>query len=159
VAAIVAATGRELTRENPESLFVTLVAGILDTASGEVELCNAGHDAPWKVGAGGTVEHVYVAGGPPLCVLDDFDYGATRLRLAPGETLCLITDGITEAMDATGALYGTERFVLALEKLGAGGTARQAIDAVRSDVGTFVGAAEPADDLTLLALRWTPWRG
>lgn len=224
VAAIVAATGRELARENPESLFVTLVAGILDTTSGEVELCNAGHDAPWKVmqngnhadgadeatdeapahqeGAGQnparfavdalqddrasnalmkplrsraveqstlsspqrilavadgrTVEHVYVEGGPPLCVLDDFEYGATRLQLQPGDILCLITDGITEAMDASGALYGTERLAAVLGKLGAGATARETIAAVRADVGAFVGAAEAADDLTLLALRWTP---
>jgi adenylate cyclase len=166
VAAIVAATGRELERENPESLFVTLIAGILDTASGEVELCNAGHDAPWKLGAGGTVEHVHVEGGPPLCVLDDFDYGATKLQLAPGETLCLITDGITEAMDGRGKLYGTQRFAAVLGKGmqsgthagDAGATARMLIDRVRADVAAFVGAAEPADDLTLLALRWTPQR-
>ena len=166
VAAIVAATGRELERENPESLFVTLIAGILDTASGEVELCNAGHDTPWKVmqsgihadGAGGTVEHVHVEGGPPLCVLDDFDYGATKLQLAPGDTLCLITDGITEAMDGRGNLYGTQRFAAVLGKSGAGETARMLIDRVRADVAAFVGAAEAADDLTLLALRWTPPR-
>lgn len=158
VAAIVSATSREIARENPESLFVTLVAGILDTVSGEVELCNAGHDAPWKLGAGGTAEHVPLEGGPPLCVIDDFDYGATTIRLAPGDTLCLVTDGITEAMDAVGNLYGTGRFATLLKQVGAGDSARTLIERVRTDVASFVGGAEPADDLTLLALRWTPQR-
>jgi serine phosphatase RsbU (regulator of sigma subunit)/CHASE2 domain-containing sensor protein len=161
VAAIVSATGREIARENPESLFVTLVAGILDMASGEVELCNAGHDAPWKLAADGKAEHLQVEGGPPLCVLDDFAYGATKIRLDPGDTLCLVTDGITEAMDSAGRLYGIERFAAVLAKGERGGTevtARMLVDRVRADVAAFVGDAEPADDLTLLALRWTPQR-
>jgi serine phosphatase RsbU (regulator of sigma subunit) len=156
VAAIVSATGREIARENPEALFVTLVAGILDTASGEVELCNAGHDAPWRLGAGGAPERIGMEGGPPLCVLQDFAYGARRIRLAPGDTLCLVTDGVTEAMNSAGELYGSERFAAVIRNIGAGDTAHGLIERVRTDVAAFVGDAEPADDLTLLALRWTP---
>jgi serine phosphatase RsbU (regulator of sigma subunit) len=140
-----------MSRENPEALFVTLVAGILDTESGDVELCNAGHDAPWLIGANGAGK-VSMDGGPPLCVLDDFAYPVTRRRLAPGDTLCLITDGVTEAMNAAGELYGSERLAAALAK--AGTEPGQMIAALHADVKNFVGAAEPSDDLTLLAVRF-----
>ena len=63
---------------------------------------------------------------------------------------------IVEAMDGRSRLYGTQRLAAVLQKVGAGETARMLIDRVRADVAAFVGAAEPADDLTLLALRWTP---
>jgi serine phosphatase RsbU (regulator of sigma subunit) len=151
VGAIVSTAGVEMSRENPEALFVTLVAGILDTESGDVELCNAGHDAPWLIGANGAGK-VSMDGGPPLCVLDDFAYPVTRRRLAPGDTLCLITDGVTEAMNAAGELYGSERLAAALAK--AGTEPGQMIAALHADVKNFVGAAEPSDDLTLLAVRF-----
>ncbi len=153
IAAMVATVNRELQRENPEMLFVTLLAGILDAETGEVEMVNAGHDAPWRIGAGGALVHPSSEGGPPLCVLDDFPYAAQHFRLAPGEAICVITDGITEAMDADGTLYGAERLATALSHVAAGVPAQGVIDAVREDVRGFVAGAEPADDLTLLVIR------
>jgi adenylate cyclase len=151
VGAIVTTANQELSRDNPEALFVTMVAGVLDADSGEVQLCNAGHDAPWRLGRGAP-SHVPGDGGPPLCVLDDFPYPETRITLAPGETLVLVTDGVTEAMDASKALYGSERLRQVLAgTLPAPGAL---VEAVNADVKAFVGDAEPADDLTLLALRF-----
>lgn len=153
IAAMVATVNRELQRENPEMLFVTLLAGILDADTGEVEMVNAGHDAPWRIGTGGALAHPPGEGGPPLCVLDDFPYVAQRFRLAPGEAICVITDGITEAMDADGTLYGADRLATALSHVAAGVPAQGVIEAVREDVRGFVAGAEPADDLTLLVIR------
>jgi adenylate cyclase len=151
IGAIVATANLEISRENPEALFVTLVAGILDTESGDVELCNAGHDAPWLIGANGAVR-ISTDSGPPLCVLDGFPYAVTRQRLAPGDTLCLITDGITEAMNGAKELYGSERLATALAKGRV--EVRELVAAINADVKSFVGAAEPSDDLTLLAVRF-----
>ena len=153
MAAILNRANRELARENPEMLFVTCIAGILDADTGEVTLCNAGHDAPRRVAAGGALERMQPADGPPLCVLDDFDYPVQRYQMAPGDSLCLITDGISEAMDEAGALYGVERLDALLEQAhGLGPDALVA--AVREDVRRHVGQAEPSDDLTLLVVRW-----
>ncbi len=158
MAAILNRANRELARENPEMLFVTCIAGILDAETGEVTLCNAGHDAPRRVAAGGALERMQPADGPPLCVLDDFDYPVQRYQLAPGDSLCLITDGISEAMDEAGALYGVERLDALLEQAhGLGPDALVA--AVREDVGRHVGHAEPSDDLTLLVVRWNGAQG
>jgi len=151
IGAIVATANQEMSRENPEALFVTMVAGILDASSGELELCNAGHDAPWLIGTAG-VTRVATTGGPPLCVLDQFPYPVDRTHLAPGECLCLSTDGIAEAMNTAGQLYGNERLAAVLSAAGA--DAADIVAAVRADVHAFVAGAEAADDLTLLAIRY-----
>ncbi|WP_229259605.1 CHASE2 domain-containing protein [Duganella aceris] len=157
MASIMYVVNQELVRENPEMLFVTSVAGILDAASGEVVLCNAGHDAPRLIGVDGGVRALLPAGGPPLCVMDDFEYPVQRYRLQAGECLCLATDGIGEAMNEAGDLYGNAR----LDRLLAGaavdaliGTPAAVVQAVRDDVRLHVGTAEASDDLTLLVLRW-----
>ena len=151
VGAIVETANLEMSRENPESLFVTLVAGILDAETGTVELCNAGHDAPWQVGSGG-VARLQTDGGPPLCVLDNFPYPVATLQLAPDEALCLITDGITEAMNGAGELYGNDRLAAVLARTGSGPD--DIVVRLRADVLDFVADAEPSDDLTLLAIRY-----
>ncbi len=152
VGTIMKHANHELVRENPELLFVTGLAGILDARTGHVALCNAGHDAPRRIGAGGQVEKLRAAEGPPLCVIDDFDYPVHAYQLAPGECLCLSTDGIGEAMNGAGELFGNARLDAAL----AGGDTAPAhlVRAVREAVRSFVGAAEPSDDLALLVLRW-----
>ncbi len=152
MAAIMYEVNRELARENPEMLFVTSVAGILDASSGEVVLCNAGHDAPRLIATDGGVRVLEPAGGPPLCVMDDFEYPVQRYRLQPGESLCLTTDGIGEAMNEAGNLYGNARLDSLLTS--AGGDPAAIVQSVRDDVRLHVGAAEASDDLTLLVLRW-----
>ncbi|HZV63621.1 MAG TPA: SpoIIE family protein phosphatase [Telluria sp.] len=156
VATIMKHANQELVRENPEMLFVTGVAGILDARSGEVALCNAGHDAPRLLTRDGRVEPLGAAGGPPLCVIDDFEYPVQRYQLREGDCLCLITDGITEAMNEAGALYTSARLDALLAGAGAGAPAapRDVVRAVREDVRAYVGEAEPSDDLTLLVLCW-----
>ncbi|MYM22081.1 SpoIIE family protein phosphatase [Duganella sp. FT135W] len=150
---IMNSANRELVRENPEMLFVTSVAGILDAASGAVYLCNAGHDAPRRITADGRAELLQSADGPPLCVIDDFEYPVQQYQLQPGESLCLTTDGISEAMNTAGELYGNERLNRLLS--GVATTAPAAVvQAVRDDVRRHVDGAEASDDLTLLVLRW-----
>ncbi|SFM27410.1 SpoIIE family protein phosphatase [Rugamonas rubra] len=152
MAAIIYQANRELLRENPESLFVTCVAAILDADSGELVLCNAGHDAP-RLLSGAAVERLRGADGPPLCVIEDFDYPVQRYQLRPGDCLCLNTDGVTEAMDAAGRVYGNVRLDSLLAGRG-GASPAEVVRAVREDVRAHVGAAEPSDDLALLVLRW-----
>lgn len=78
----------EVSRENPAMLFVTVLAGILDLRTGEVEWCNAGHDAPFRLGKDGRLEAIELVGGPPLCMLEDFEYETERSTVAPGDVCC-----------------------------------------------------------------------
>jgi len=145
----------EITRENPEQLFVTAFAGILDSSTGMLECCNAGHEPPYLLTASGTLERLPNAGGPPLCTLDNFEYTTAYRELAPGDSLCVLSDGVTEAMNERHALYGAHQLELALKFVPKGATPAAVIGTVREDVRRFVGNAVASDDITLLALRWT----
>lgn len=158
IGALMTEANREVSRENADNMFVTLVAGILDLASGELAYCNAGHDNPAVIGAeGGVAARLSAGDGPPLCVVDDFEYRGARHHLEPGEALVMVTDGVTEAMNRSGELYGTRRLTRVLEAPCPGGRgAAGLLEAVVADVGSFAADAEPADDLTLLVLRRRP---
>ena len=156
-AEIVSAANLDLSRENVETLFVTLLLGVLDVESGQLELVNAGHEGPWRLGADRRLEQVVAGpleGGPPLCVVDDFDYQVHRVQLLPGDRLCMVTDGITEAANAAQELYGNARLSTALAGLDAAPDAATITRAVREDVGRFVAGAEPSDDLAILVVHW-----
>ena len=75
--------------------------------------------------------------------------------MRPGELLCLVTDGVVDAQNEAAMRYGSERLQAVLARLQHDqATARAVVDAVRADVKSFVGTAEPADDVTVLELRW-----
>jgi adenylate cyclase len=153
---IMKAANAEVSRDNAEMLFVTVFAAILDLRSGELSYCNAGHDNPWRLrpGAAGP-ERIVDGDGPPLCVVADYAYRSASCRLVPGEVLCLFTDGVTEAQDAAGNLYGQDRAERVLVEAFAGGASvRELLLAVQSDVLAFADGTEPNDDMTILTLRW-----
>jgi serine phosphatase RsbU (regulator of sigma subunit) len=144
----------EIARENPESLFVTAFAGILDTRTGRLVYCNAGHEPPFVLSSDGKIARLASGGGPPLCVLDGFAYAAAEHSMAPRGIVCVVSDGVTEAMNQAGELYGADRLQRALQRNGNSASPTAIVDALRADVSRFAGDAEVADDLTLLVLRW-----
>ncbi len=155
IAEVMQAANREIARDNPEALFVTVFAGILDLGTGELHFCNAGHDAPYLVSNARRIpEQLEGDAGPPLCVIEDYPYRPERHRMIPGETLFLFTDGVTEAMNEAGGLYGKQRLFMALKSLRDMRDAAEAVNAVRDDVRRFVGETERSDDLTIVSLRW-----
>ena len=135
-------------------LFITLFAGILNVATGELRFCNAGHDAPLLMRSGALPQAIATVGGPPLCVMDDFLYQSERLQLEPGDMLCLTTDGVTEAMTTGGLLMGKDRVEHLLAEVLAGSDARTVTEQLHAGVDRFVGGAEPSDDMTILTVRW-----
>lgn len=145
----------EIARENPEALFVTAFAGVLDVNSGRLQYGNAGHEAPYLFAAGrDAIVRLEAAGGPPLCVIENFAYAPAGYSLRHGELLCLVSDGVTEAMNASGELYGRERLCAVIARAGGAASVAAIGNAIRADVARFVAGAEAADDLTLLILRW-----
>ncbi|MEO8487644.1 MAG: CHASE2 domain-containing protein [Betaproteobacteria bacterium] len=156
VGAWMTAANREITRENSDGLFVTLFAGILDLDSGDLVYANAGHDAPYGVGIRSGLRRLDAGDGPPLCTVDDYEYRGEHTFVDPDELLVLVTDGITDMRDPSGAMYGRARMEAVLEKWRAHPTgARGVVDALREDAQAFAAGAEPADDVTVLAFRWT----
>ena len=142
----------EVARDNAAAFFVTAFAAVLDLESGVLDYCNAGHENPWRrTAASGALVRLADGGGPPLCVIDDFVYCAARVQLAPGDFVCVVSDGVTEANDLAGAMYGAARVEGALAKAV---SAHTAVEALRRDVRTFAGSASAYDDMTMLAVQW-----
>jgi sigma-B regulation protein RsbU (phosphoserine phosphatase) len=152
-AEVVDRANQELCRDNPHGLFVTLVLALLNVTTGELEYCNAGHSAPFVIASQASLTPLRSARGKPVGIRESFRYDAAGLKLAPGETLFLFTDGITEAMDESGELFGDERLSSSLRSC-PGSTPRDLVDAILRDVREFAGAAAPSDDIAALACRW-----
>jgi serine phosphatase RsbU (regulator of sigma subunit) len=144
----------EIGRENPEQLFVTAFAGVLDVATGVLEYSSAGHEPPFARTPEGSPERFAIPGGPPLCVIEDFKYQSARRRMEPGEWLCAVTDGATEAMNTAREFFGVERLRASLTWMPADIAPDEIVRRLREDLQRFSGNAEPADDITLLAVRW-----
>lgn len=144
----------EVSRENPESLFITAFVGILDTRTGMLGFSNAGHEPPFARRPGGELTRLEHAGGPPLCVIENFAYPVEHRQIASGEWICVVTDGVTEAMNQSGQMYGVSRLRAVLQSLPQDVSPARLLSAVRADVQRFVGSAEASDDLTLMCVRW-----
>jgi serine phosphatase RsbU (regulator of sigma subunit)/CHASE2 domain-containing sensor protein len=147
----------ELSRDNPQDLFVTLLVVVLDLDTGRLDYCNAGHEPLLVLRRDGRVEAHEEGGGPPLCVVDYARYASASLVLAPGDGLALVSDGLTEASSPGGELFGRERLqaLLAGEWQGPETTPVDAVGAgVLHGVAAFEAGNDPDDDQTLLLLRW-----
>lgn len=134
-------------------LFVTLAYGILDTRTGVVEYGIAGHPSPVHVSVRGGARPVERPRGLGLCLLPDFAYDRRTLVLAPGDTLVLYTDGVTEACDPDGAQFTEEPLYTCLADA-AGERPEVVVRAVLDALEAFSGGAPQADDITLLALQY-----
>ena len=156
VAAMMREANTEISRDNTEDYFVTVLAGILDARTGALEYCRAGHEPPLLLPHGArALLSLDEGGGPPLCSVDGYAYEPATRRLEPGDTLCLFTDGITEAAGPDGQLYGRERLHALLGRLGRAATAAEVGEAIRRDLAAFTGGAEPYDDMAVLIIRYT----
>ncbi len=140
----------------PESLrrmFVTLVYSILDTRTGQVEYCNAGHHPPYLIRQTGEVTALERTGGLGLCLLPDFDYQSKNMTLHPGDSLVLFTDGVTEAVDSQREQFTEERLADCLRRLNDHAPAAMIQDVLHA-VETFSEGTPQPDDITLLALQY-----
>jgi serine phosphatase RsbU (regulator of sigma subunit) len=149
--AAVASVNEELLRGGSETLTVTMDIGIVDLRTGVVSLVCAGHEDPITLTAKGKAQSHRLEGGPPLGIVD-YPYPVERLTLEQDDALILVTDGITEAQDRNGALYGRKQ--LLLEVVRNSGSATQLCEGLRNAVRSFEGGFEPTDDLTVMVIRF-----
>jgi sigma-B regulation protein RsbU (phosphoserine phosphatase) len=115
-----------------------------------VEISNAGHVPP-LVARGRQIERLS-PNGIPIGMFCDTRFSATRLRLSPGDTILLYTDGVNEARDGSGGEYGIDRLTGRLAA-GAAHAAPDLVGALVQDLRSFRSGAAQADDLTLMAVR------
>ena len=152
-------------QNNKTNMFVTLFIGVLDLPTGRLRYCDAGHDAPFIMENGEwRIENCHPH--LPVGVFDDFTYSVEETHIEPNSTIFLYTDGLTEAKNSQHKLFGLERVkeVLAgclvdssFSRLGTNVTSpNDLIETMIEAVHQFVGDAEQSDDLTMMAIRYTP---
>lgn len=155
IGAVMRAAQREIARDNPEALFVTVFAAVLDLSDGRLDYCNAGHEPPLSRPPGeAALARIDGVGGPPLCVLEEFPYESGTHSMVPGETLCVVTDGVTEAMDAEGRLFGRDRLAAIFSQHASRTSSAQMLRLISEDIDKHCAGAERSDDIAILVLKW-----
>ena len=148
-------TNRVLVAEHRATLFITLLAAVLQPTTGRLRVASAGHEPPLLVPAdGGPIREVGRA-GVIMGAFTSIEPPETELTLAPGDALLCYTDGATDAVSPSGERFGDERLRATVESA-RGRTALELVAAVRDAVAAFQETAEPADDVTLVAVRRRP---
>src|SRR2546421_363934 len=131
--------------------YATMFFGTLDQ-DGHLEFINAGHPSPILIRRG-VAEEAFTEGSYPVGLVPEAEYTAVCLKLEPGDTMVLFSDGVTEAMDPAEQLFGVQRLRDVLN--GQGQTALEDLQQlVLQAVENFARGASQADDLTLLLVRY-----
>ncbi len=145
-------TNRTILQDIGYQLFLSTFYATLDTRTGILTYANGGHDWPlWYRAKTRQIEALNTS-GLLLGVFQDVFFVEDEILLAPGDVLVLYTDGVTEARNDEGELFGEERFEKIIAE-SAESSAQQIAEAVTQAVATFTGAIPQADDLTLVIVK------
>jgi serine phosphatase RsbU (regulator of sigma subunit)/putative methionine-R-sulfoxide reductase with GAF domain len=154
-ASAVAIANNLILADTRSELFVTLFYTILEPATGRISYVNAGHPLPLLVRAtSGDVEELRT-GGMAMGVLPDLEYVEGTSHVAPGDALILYTDGIPEASDGAGHMFGRKRLA-DVARMHRHEPANKLGDAIEAAVRQFVADAPQSDDLTLVVVKRQP---
>jgi serine phosphatase RsbU (regulator of sigma subunit)/anti-sigma regulatory factor (Ser/Thr protein kinase) len=138
-----------LVDEMPDKMFVTCLYAVIDPTAGSIVFANAGHNLPYVRTADGVIE--LRATGMPLGLLPGMPYDEVEATIAPGQDLLLYSDGLVEAHDPGGKMYGFPRL---REQMGRAGSGSELLDRLLEDLHDFAGRSwEQEDDITLVTLR------
>jgi len=152
-ASATAMINRLLCEKAARSRYASMFWSYFDPASGELAYVNAGHFAPLLYRAGAGEPERLEVGGPVLGLLPDAAYRQGYVQLQPGDTLVMYSDGIVEAANPLGELFGEER----LERAVQAGKSPEAIRAeILDQVQRFARSEEDGDDRTLVVIRYAP---
>lgn len=140
-----------------QNMFVTAFLGVLDLSTGELNYCNAGHNAPYIIN---NKEHkvslVPVIANLPLGILTGFSFEKQNIKLSQNDIVFLYTDGLSEAENEQKQLFGEERIEHNLAKWDNQQPSQQYLELMKQAVNEYVGNAEQSDDLTMLIIKYIP---
>ena len=152
ISAVANEANRRLCSQNPMGLFVTCVLAMVNLKDGAVDYVCAGHEPAFLIARDDSRRPLPMTGGLAMGVMEDFDYSSRREFLQPGETLFLYTDGLTDATNLGGELFGKEQLERTLD-----GSAERSpeniVNHVWAKIGSFSTGTTAADDMTCLVLH------
>ena len=145
-------TNERLCRSNDAGMFVTAWMGVVNLETGHMAFVNAGHNPPLICRKNGSFEYMNTKPNFILAGMDCTVYKKHELWLNPGDEIYLYTDGVTEANNVNGKLFGENRLLKCMQNLN--GEAPSVIcKQIEKDVGSYAKDAEQSDDLTMLSFR------
>jgi len=137
--------------------FVTVSMIVLDIESGTLTYSSAGHHPPLLLRVdSGEIQELSSQNGLPLGISRETEYEVHHVRLQPGDTLLLYTDGVTEVQGDSG-FYGMDRLKSVLGR-NLGRSAQHVLDEIERELNAFKGTSVISDDVTILSMRYTPSR-
>ncbi len=143
----------QLCEGNEAELFVTVWLAVIELSTGKGVAVNAGHEHPAIRRANGQYELIVYHHSLAVATMEDLQFEQHEFELHPGDTLFVYTDGVTEATDGKGDLFGTDRMLEALNE-NPDAAPTEVIPAVTEAIGKFVGDEPQFDDITMLCLRY-----
>lgn len=132
--------------------MVTLLYGFIDPKTSTLHVSNAGHNYPIILGK--TMEEVRLP-GLPLGIDDAIEYDEAEVYIPPGTSIIFYTDGVIEAMDAQGEMYGFSRLKEAVEKF-KDCEPQEMVNHILNDVSAFTEGAPQSDDITVVVIQRDP---
>ena len=138
---------------NREDMFVTVWVGILEVSTGRLTAANAGHEYPVLMNDSRQFALMKDDHGLVIGVFPQQKYKEYTLQLSPGAKLFVYTDGVIEATNSIGELFGITRMVETLNR-NPDASPKQVLSGIRQAVDDFAQGAEQADDLTMLCLEF-----
>ena len=152
-AEVLGRVNRELSDDNERAMFVTVFLGRLHLLTGELVFANGGHNAPYRLSAGGVVTPLTGGQGAALGILESYAYETASVTLERGEALFLCTDGVTEALDPRGEQFSDERLEDHL-RAATDAPAEEVVGRTFAAVRAFADTAPASDDITVMVMRY-----
>lgn len=147
-----ARANKELCRNNQAHMFLSVFLAVLDLDSGALTCVNAGHNPPLLKRAGSLWEYLKIKHSLVLGFAPETTFAEIPLSMNHGDRLFLYTDGVTEAKNAAGALFGEKRLKHTLDAMT--GTPDEIVRNVRAGLEHFSAGTQQSDDITVLVLDY-----
>lgn len=150
---IIASLNASLSDGNDSNMFCTAFLGILDLKTGQINYCNAGHNAPLMIDVKGHVTALSVVPNIPLGLFGGFPYQGQEFVVEKEMKLYLYTDGVNEAENKEKVLFGDERLI-ALLKGKCGVEPDEMINEIFAEVQRHADGADQSDDITMMCIKY-----
>ena len=150
---MMAQINQKIYANNKQGFFVTMLAGILDTKTGELQFINCGHNPPLIKKADGTTEYLKLASNIVLGIMPDAKFEINTTKLSKSDTIILYTDGVTEAMNSSDELFGEERFINTVRTIDTNNV-QQLRAGIKEKVKEFTENVPQSDDMTMVILKF-----
>lgn len=150
---IVSGANNELFTVNQHQFFLTLFVGVLNLKTGMLKYCNAAHTPSLILNSKGEVTELNELHGMPLGLYPKREYTEASVKLVPGNSLVLYSDGVTELQNEDNQHFGIQRFFQILSPLSVM-KPQVLIEKIEKNLESFQGNMKQADDITILVLQF-----